>query len=203
VEELHRVVRSQYGRQPRPAIRVQVERLQRRLQAFARKQAEWFVSGWRIHYVEQRGVKQHITLPLDQGTFTLIGRIDRIDFHSSSNQYAVLDYKTGDEVQSPKKTHLKDKRWVDFQLPLYRHLVKSMGISTTVRLGYIVLPKDVDKSGVQLAEWTESELTEADTIAWQIARNIRDFRFNEMNDNIPAKFDDFRRVVQAGVLKHE
>ena len=201
--ELQRVVESLYGAAPRAAIRVQVERLQRRLTRFAERQAEWFASGWRIHYVEQAGQKQRITLPLDDGTFTLVGRIDRIDYHAATNQYAVLDYKTGDDGQSPESTHVRSKAWVDFQLPLYRHLVRSMQIDAPLVLGYIVLPKELDKVGFKLAEWVEEELAEADEEAWNIARSIRDQDFEEINQTIRPAYDDFRRIVQSGVLKHQ
>ena len=103
----------------------------------------------------------------------LRGRIDRIDVHEADGQTVVFDYKSGDAAHSPDSSHRDQGDWVDLQLPLYRHLVKSLGITGPVRLGYILLPKNTSDTKEALAEWTETELLAADEKAFEVVRKIR------------------------------
>ena len=94
----------------------------------------------------------------------------------------ILDYKTSDSALSPEATHRKQGQWVDLQLPLYRHLLSGMDIegadaSSDVGLGYIVLPKDVSKIGLRLAEWDDADLRSADAAAESVIRGIRAEQF--------------------------
>jgi len=141
--ELDALVRTTYGQHVLPFARVQIEQLRFRLDAFAQRQAEWFAEGWRITHTEVPGWDQEpATFEVDGDPFGLIGRIDRIDVHSATGETVIFDYKTSDAGDSPEKTHQQSGAWVDLQLPLYRHLAASIGITEPVRLGFIALPKD-------------------------------------------------------------
>ena len=59
-------------------------------------------------------------LLVDGQPMYLRGRIDRIDVHESDGQTIVLDYKSGDSVQTPDDSHRHEGHWIDLQLPLYR-----------------------------------------------------------------------------------
>ena len=111
--------------------------------------------------METSGGEQPACLDLGGGvSMTLRGRIDRIDHRDG--QWAILDYKTGDTAKTPQETHLKSKEWVDLQLPLYIKLAQTLGIEGPLQLGYIVLPKDVAKVGVLMADWDDTMLAAAD-----------------------------------------
>ena len=111
--------------------------------------------------------------PTAQAPIYLRGRIDRVDVHETTGETIVFDYKTGDKGETPEKAHReKQADWIDLQLPLYRHLVRAVGIEGPVRLGYIVLPKDTSKVGEQLAEWDEPTLADADAKALEVIRAI-------------------------------
>ena len=117
---------------------------------------------------------------VDGRPILLRGRIDRIDHNERTGEWAVFDYKTSDRGEEPEKTHRKgrgdDKRWVDLQLPLYRHLLPALRDGNgapivppdaldRVRLGYILLPRDLTSVGEKLAEWSPEELASADDAA--------------------------------------
>ncbi|CAN5616946.1 PD-(D/E)XK nuclease family protein [soil metagenome] len=184
-----------------PSVPVQIELLRMRLGEFARWQAERAASGWRIVVVEGdviggpadvgRATGDTVTeapFEVDGQPITLRGRIDRIDHHSASGRFAICDYKTGDRGEDPDKVHRSgpknDKRWVDLQLPLYRHLAAGVrrrdghpllsDLDTDLLdLGYILLPCKL--AGVEFAKasWTVEELREADDVARGVVREIR------------------------------
>lgn len=184
---LDRAVREGFGRRPLPAVRVQVEQLRARLRRFARWQAGWVGKGWRIRMVEARP-EGGVPFEVDGEAISLRGKIDRIDYNSGTGQWAIFDYKTGEGGVDPEKAHRKGKgknrRWVDLQLPLYRHLlggisdeggkplVADSGLEN-VSLGYIRLPKDLDQVGEALVRWSEEELEEAFEEAKRVVRALR------------------------------
>jgi ATP-dependent helicase/nuclease subunit B len=176
---------ERYGSDCLPAVRLQVEQLRARLRAFARWQSEWRAAGWSIAGVECRTPEGGTSFPVDGEPFTISGRIDRIDHHPELG-WALFDYKTGDAGDSPEATHRKgrDKVWVDLQLPLYRHLlaeVRDAGGSAPyrpadggeVRMGYILLPRDSERVGDCLADWSNDQLEAADEQARQVVRELR------------------------------
>ena len=110
-------------------------------------------------------------------TLFLSGRIDRIDYHPEQQRWALFDYKTGDTFLNPAQVHLSGSEWVDLQLPLYRHVARQMGIEGQIDVGYILLPKDTDKTGELLAKWDEEELQEADGLATRIWQDVQEGRF--------------------------
>lgn len=184
-----------YGQKHLPAIAVQIEQARARLDAFAQWQAERARQGWEIVCTETSGGEQPATLRIDtERSIALSGRIDRIDRREET--WTVIDYKTSDKTQSPADTHLKGHDWVDLQLPLYRHIVKSLGFEGPVQLGYVILPRDVAKTGLLLADWEESELAAADRVAVDVARNVLEQRFWPPASPPPRTMPEFASICQ-------
>lgn len=193
-------VKRKLGSKPLPAVRVQVAMLRERLAAFARFQANWAADGWRIEHTERRFDKDSAaSITIDGEATTLTGRIDRIDRHESTGTVAVFDYKTSDSGDGPDKTHRKRDSWVDLQLPLYRHLARSMGIEPPVKLGYIVLPRDAKKSGASFADWSDDDLKSADDKVHDVIRDVRAKKFWPPAPGSPA-FDDFADICGVDQL---
>lgn len=185
-------VRQRFGEGALPAVHLQARLLKARLRAFAARQAAWAADGWRTVAVEVRQA-EGFPFEVDGTPFTLRGRIDRVDHNPATGAWALLDYKTG-KAQSPDKAHRKGKgegrRWVDLQLPLYRHLARGLTgpdgaplIPTSafdedrVGLGYVVLPGDTTECGFLLAEWNADDLVAADETARGAIRTLREGRF--------------------------
>jgi len=192
-EALDRVVAETYGERPLPAVRVQIEQLRLRLAAFARWQAEWAGQGWHIEHAEI--CPQGAAMIVDGQPMELRGRIDRVDVDGSGRRI-VFDYKTADTPSRPDQTHRQDGRWIDLQLPLYRHLLLGAGIEGPVGLGYVVLPKDTSRVGELLAEWTEDELREAEATAAEVIRRVRAEVFWPPTTPPPGGFGEFAAICQ-------
>lgn len=202
-ELLHELARSRYGNRPLPAVQMQLEQLRHRLLAFARWQAERTGQGWQIVHSEVDVREPQAPFEVDGRPVYLAGRIDRIDIHQDTGQCVVLDYKTGDSAKAPKETHRLGGEWVDLQLPLYRHLVAPLGYDGAVELGYILLPKDLTRTGLAVAEWSREELHEADETARRVLRAIRSGVFWPPNDGIAEDWDEFASVCRAARLPEE
>ncbi len=194
----------QFGSDPRPVIRVQIEQLRSRLRAFAGWQARWAAQGWHIHRVETTVRNQDACLMVDGQPMFLRGRIDRIDFNPTTGQYVVFDYKTADAPKTPEQAHRvgrgSEKQWVDLQLPLYRHLLPALEIPSNARLGYILLPKDPGSTGEALAEWTEEELQSADEVAAEVVRKVRNEEFWPPAAGPVEEFPEFAAICGEGQL---
>jgi RecB family exonuclease len=132
-EELDRLAERRYGGQARAAVRLQVEKLRRRLASFARWQARQSAEGWEIRHVE------HAPDGVELDGMGLRGSIDRVDYHAGQRRWRVLDYKTGDAALPPARTHLRSKRWIDLQLPLYRYLAQGLAGDEPLAVGYVLL----------------------------------------------------------------
>ncbi|MEW4489324.1 PD-(D/E)XK nuclease family protein [Thalassoglobus sp. JC818] len=202
-ECLNEKVKAEYGSDPLFPIAVQVEQIRHRLDGFARWQAEWIRMGWKIRHTEY-GNQKHVSFPLDDGRkIKLRGRIDRIDFNEKTGEWAILDYKTGDSGMAPEKTHRWKEEWVDLQLPLYRHLAKPLGVTGTVKLGYVTLPKTESLIGAQLAEWTEEELKDADRVTRETASKILDGEFWVELEKTPDWYEQFSAICQDYIFERE
>jgi len=197
---LNKLVREHFGGHPGAAILVQTEQLRLRLQALARWQAGRAAEGWRIEHVELSFSDHCGKLDVDGEPMLLTGRIDRIDVNERIGQREILDYKTSDVGDPPEKTHRKNGKWIDLQLPLYRHLVRAVGIDGVVRLGYILLPKGTADVGASIAKWTEADLTDADRVACEVIRGIREERFWPPKDPPPKYSEDFAPICMDGVF---
>lgn len=194
----------EFGSAPRPVICVQREQLRSRLHAFARWQAQWAAQGWRIQQVETTVGGCDAPLMVDGQPMYLRGRIDRIDVNPATGQYIVFDYKTGDKAKTPEEAHRTgrtgEKQWVDLQLPLYRHLVRALGITGEVKLGYILLPKDPGSTGESLADWTPEELHTADEAAAEVVRKVRREEFWPPEPGPVEGFEELAALCGEGQL---
>ena len=195
-------VRQQFGKHLRTAILIQAEQLRRRLHAFAVWQAERTRLGWRIEYTEQSFSDSPASFEVDDQQMLLTGRIDRIDVHEETGERQILDYKTSDAGSNPEKNHREKKSgaWTDLQLPLYRHLVRQIGICDPIRLGYMLLPKSNEAIGLALADWSEADLQDADATARDVIRNIRRERFWPPTEPAPKYSDDYAYICMDGVF---
>jgi len=201
-EMLERGTVNQFGQHVLASVQVQLEQLRLRLDAFAEKQAERAAAGWAIESTEgQEREHTDAVLDVDGEPMVLRGRIDRIDVHRETGQRAILDYKSSDAAKTPEKAHQRGGEWVDLQLPLYRHLVRSQGIEGPVQLGYVSLPKDVEKVEFCMAQWTEADLAAADEVARQVVRGIRAERFWPPTDPPPDFSEEFAAICQDGVFE--
>ncbi len=168
---LQALIKSRYGTEHLPAVAVQLVQARQRLQAFARWQARRAAEGWEIVYTETTGGQQPVRLNIDADTSVILrGRIDRID--RREGKWAIFDYKTGDRARSPQETHFKAGRWLDLQLPLYVELARSLDVTGPPALGYINLPKEIDKVGDSMATWDEAMLESTLDEARRVAGNI-------------------------------
>ena len=199
---LQRCAAAQFGGNPLASVRVQLEQLRLRLDAFADKQAERAAAGWSIESTEGEP-REHTdaVLDVDGDQIILRGRIDRIDIHRETGQRAILDYKSSDAPRTPEKAHQRAGQWIDLQLPLYRHLARSQGITGPLQLGYIQLPKDVDKVEFCMAQWTEDELAAADEVARNVVRLIWEQEFWPPTHPAPDFYEEFAAICQDGVFE--
>jgi hypothetical protein len=214
---LDRLAARSYGKHPLPAVAIQVEQLRMRLNAFARWQAEWARAGWEIVHAEEQIDGKHAWLMVDGKPMYLRGRIDRIDRLRGSGDVVILDYKTGESVKTPEKSHQSGADWTDLQLPLYRHLApgiprlhKAAGISPAARaidwerieppLGYIVIPKNEKQVAAKIAEWTLDDLLAADQTAADVVRQVRLGKYWPPADPPPSGFDELASICQDGIL---
>lgn len=171
-QSLQDLAAEEYGTAHLPAVHVQLAQARQRLEAFAQWQAQRAADGWEIVHTEIAGDKEKpASLELGNNrSIVLHGRIDRID--RRRGKWAILDYKTGDTARSPQETHRKADQWIDLQLPLYVKLASSLGIEDTPELGYILLPKEIEKVGLKLAEWDDAMLADAHAKAVEVAQAI-------------------------------
>lgn len=191
--ELDRLVEVRYGNERLPAVDVQVEHLRLRLASFARWQAQWAEQGWRIVTTEVEVDGERAPFHVDGQPMFLRGRIDRIDRHDGDGRYVIFDYKTSDKGQNPNATHRTKDGWVDLQLPLYCHLAKAIEIDKAdIRLGYILLPKDLTAVKDEIAKWTPAELATADEQAAEVIRRIRAGVFGPPATTV--SFDEFAAI---------
>ncbi|MFA9477860.1 PD-(D/E)XK nuclease family protein [Phycisphaerales bacterium AB-hyl4] len=200
-EQLDDRVRRTFGRDQRPAVRVQVEQLRERLAAFAEQQARLASEGWRI-VPKATETELSRTLSVDDTPFTLLGRIDRIDHHPDLG-YRIIDYKTSDTAKRPDQTHRKsvdgEKVWVDLQLPLYLDLAASVDIAGSVAVGYFNLPKKLADVKLETAEWDDQALADARETRDHVVRALRDRRFWPP-ESPPTFADEFAGVCADAAI---
>jgi hypothetical protein len=112
---------------------------------------------------------------------TLSGKIDRIDIHESGDRVAILDYKSSEKAWLPRQSHCKgDGTWRDLQLPLYRSLIKPLGLCGEITLGYFNIPRDLEQVGVAEASWSAEELESADKAACAVVSAVLRGEFDEI-----------------------
>ncbi len=201
-------VRAQFGVSLAPAVQLQVEQARARLMAFAEKQAQQAAAGWEIVAVEAEvGVESGISFNVDGEPLSLVGRIDRVDFHSVQRRWAIWDYKTGDSAKDPVAAHINKHGWKDLQLPLYRHMV--FGVTglridcnpNDMQLGYITLPKATKDAEFAVAGFTPSQLAEADEVAMNVVRKIRSGEYWPPNVDMRVEWDEYASICQSRVAR--
>jgi hypothetical protein len=151
------------------------------------------------------------TWDVDDVPLRLRGRIDRIDRHERTGQYMILDYKSSEEGRTPrgahnlskKRTATKPDQWQDLQLPLYRHLAVELGMTGAFGLGFVTLPRALDKGGFALADWTAEELSAADEAARRVVRAIRARRFWPPRESAGGWDGGLDRICQVGVFDRQ
>ncbi|MEM6853115.1 MAG: PD-(D/E)XK nuclease family protein [Planctomycetota bacterium] len=190
-------VRQKFGRDIRPAVRVQIAQLRDRLSRFADEQAQLVRDGWQIRQ-DLIETKLQATVTLDGEPFTVTGTIDRVDQHPQHG-FRLLDYKTSDAGDSPTKTHMTAGRWRDLQLPLYLTLVGPLGIESA-QLGYFNLPKAEAKAGVATADWDADDLAEAMAQRDAVIRGVRGGVFWPPSLDVPRYVDELSRITADGAM---
>ncbi len=202
VAQLQIVAAEKFGPAPPAGVLIQIEQAELRLRAFAPAQAKRAAEGWIVKLVEE-GVEAKDGLKLGDGgdTMTLIGRIDRIDYHPQLNQWAIWDYKTSETANNPVSVHWTEKdKWKDLQLPLYRHIAAKLKVDSEPSVGYITLPKQAREVAFVPAKFTPEQLADADRKANETASQIRRGEF--WPDHLKAiHFDDFSRICMADVQR--
>jgi ATP-dependent helicase/nuclease subunit B len=187
--------RDQFGLPARGAVQMQLAQLEWRLGVFARHQAQRAREGWRIVDVE------HTPPPLER-TFhgrsvRIEGRVDRLDFHEPTRTWQVIDYKTGESADDPRKAR-KRGAWCDLQLPLYREMLRARTGSDRVELGYFLLAKGESGSGWRPAPWKEEELAGALETLDALVGRILDRDWEELGE--PPREPLFAALEGRGLL---
>jgi len=210
---LHRLdarSRPRFGDDPLPAVLLQKARLQLRLRSFAQFQAKHRADGWLIRHCEWE-FNEHSALDIPgDAPMPIAGRIDRIDQNERTGAWRIIDYKTGENGESPCETHHgckktpdgADLQWLDLQLPLYWFLARQRDIAGDIQLGYIVLPKRSDGVEFRLGEWRDHHLEHAIETAREVVRNIRAGRF-DFNADDPDALPEFARICHTTTFATE
>jgi ATP-dependent helicase/nuclease subunit B len=143
IGRLRMLARTRFGDEPLPAVALQIEQIAWRLEHFAERQAQWFAQGWRVREVEWSPEGRAVPFDVDGVDLQLSGKIDRIDQNIETNEFALIDYKTGETTKSALRAHRKqDGTWTDLQLPLYVHLAASVLGGAVPTVGYATLGRD-------------------------------------------------------------
>ena len=203
LEHLHDYAADHYGNAASTAVALQVTQAERRLKVVAKVQAQRRAAGWKIHAseasVDETG---GAGVDVDGKRMGLRGRFDRIDYHPGSKSWAILDYKT--HGHRPEKKHLKKTddgyQWVDLQLPLYRMMIPFLGIDadpSEVELGYFNVSEKDEETRINIAEFDEDQMKDAETLVHQCIRSIWAGNFDPTSDRV--QFDDYAMILQTGV----
>ena len=143
-------------------------------------------------------------IDVDGKLMGLRGRFDRIDHHPQTGRWAILDYKT--HGHKPEKKHLKgkgaDAEWIDLQLPLYRMMIPFLRIGAApidVQLGYFNISEKDEETKINIAQFDEALMQQAEHLIRDCIRKIWDQQFVRTNDRV--QFDDYGMIVQSGVTQ--
>lgn len=202
--QLDEIAAASFGKRPAPALRVQLERLKRRLDAFAQRQAELRTEGWVITQSEFRLPEQtYLDVP-GQEPMRITGIIDRIDQHAETGAFRLIDYKTTESGATPFEAHhgtkkYKEDCWLDLQLPLYRFLAAQHDFPNA-EVGYIVLPKDPGGVAYAPGLWTSEQFESAIDKAREVVMKVRAGEFDPNPDFRSTDYDDFATICRISVL---
>ncbi len=204
IQHLHQYAAGQYGDCVSSAVRLQITQAERRLKVVAQRQAQHVDQGWQIYQCEaSANPEEHgAGIDVDGKRMGLSGRFDRIDFHPASGRWAILDYKT--HGHKPEKKHLKrsddGEQWIDLQLPLYRLMIPFLGIDAPpeeVELGYFNISEKEEETRINIAEFSEQQMKDAESLIRDCIRAIWAGKFEPTKDHVP--FDDYAMILQTGI----
>lgn len=196
-EQLRQVAADQFGPHPPATALIQIEQAQMRLSALAIKQAARTAEGWQIRFTERGSTRRDRIMVGKNRELCLIGRIDRIDYHPQSGQWAIWDYKTSETAKKPESVHYSQvDGWLDLQLPLYIPIAEKLGVTGTPTVGYIALPKRPGDIDFYPAAFDQAMLKEARAKADEVASKVAACEF--WPETIEAvDYDDFARLCQT------
>lgn len=193
-----RYYRDTYGKSSYATVRLQLEQILHRLDAFAAWQAKWRGQGWQIVEAEYNADTPVVIDP-SHPNCKIHGRVDRIDHNPATSTYTIFDYKTSELASTPEKAHQSNRggTWKDLQLPMYRHLCKAITKDSAVQLGYINLCSDLSELGSRIARWDEEALQEADSVAIEVITSIREGVVNQPGTDIRIEYDTYADLLGA------
>ena len=197
------LARRRFGEQPSAPVRLQINSAISRLEFVAKQHVERAKAGWLLQAAEMAvEVDDNAFLVVDGERFGLKGRIDRVDYNEQQDMYAVIDYKT--HKHRPEKKHFshKTQRWIDLQLPLYRHMLRAIGVHAEdeyVQLGYFNIGEREQDVRVNIANFSQQQYELADQQAAEVVRGVRTGQF-EPNPDAATNFDDYAVLCQTGVI---
>lgn len=198
-----------YGEKPATAVQLQIAQASKRLEVVAGHQSQRRQQGWEIAFVEKAvGPDQPhppmIVVDADRQLY-LKGRIDRIDYHPTTDSWAILDYKTHGHLPLAKHYQASTETWIDLQLPLYLSMLAALDIAApleNVSVGYFNIAQKASETGVHLAEFSPQMLESAFACARQVAAAILSGRFDPLDDQEPVPFDDYAAIMQVGIAQN-
>lgn len=199
LENLQQVAFEAYGNTRSATVNVQLKMIESRLSTFAGWQASTARDGWQIIRTEEQ-LRCTSFCDSKGRPVTLEGRIDRIDHNQQTGEWRVVDYKTSEKGDSPKSVHMSKGNWIDLQLPLYRILARANNIRGPIQLGYIQLPGDLTKVGLDSADWTETELDAAEQLARELAAQILDLQIETVPVLGDQRWSDLAWICQETVI---
>lgn len=198
IGRLRAIARTRFGDEPLPAVALQIEQIAWRLERFAERQAQWFADGWRVREVEWSPEGRAVPFDVDGVDLQLSGKIDRIDENVVTNEFALIDYKTGESTGAPLRAHRKqDGRWTDLQLPLYVHLAAGLLGTRTPIVGYATLGRDDKHIAFEMLndfspnkkepESMRESLESAYEAAREVVRKVRRAEFFDLGSWVPRE----------------
>ena len=201
---LDEVARTSFGARPSASVRVQLRSLRRRLVAFAMHEAVSRREGWRTIDVE-RDFDEALAMSPGEAPQRVHGRLDRLDRNLGTGRLRILDYKSGDRMTLPERAHRVGARgahrWIDLQLPLYRHLLAGpLGVEESmIEVGHVTLCSVPGEVGIRtITGWDEAVFAEAIERAREVVRAIRRREFGRVAP--PSRPDAFSFLCGETVL---
>jgi RecB family exonuclease len=180
-ERLDALAAQRFGAHVRTAVKLQVARLRPRLDRFARWQARQARDGWRIENVEFNAPDRELD------GMRLTARIDRIDRHAGDGAWRILDYKSGDHVDPPARTHRRNEAWRDLQLPLYRYMTTDL-FRGAPQVGYVLLDKgDSEELLAPYDKLDDALYAQALEAASQVIADVRARKFDDVRESEPSE----------------
>lgn len=182
-----------YPNSVQPSIVIQKEIIKQRLDAFA-----GFQRSWPGNTIAIEKPLNEIVQFEDKEEMTLVGRIDRIDLLPNGD-IALLDYKTSDSGKNPNEDHLDKNKWINLQLPVYRHLLLAnhelfpeFNMDAEIKVGYINISKE-KVAKFENPEWTDDVFKTAEDKISEVMENIHNGVFWPPSEDV--KYDAYPEYV--------